>query len=1008
MSWADDVVEATVPVGSTTGQLMVRRGDNQRLTEIGVTLNLVNCSVTAVHQVAPGEGAIQTAIDNAASAGDIIVVAPGTYLEMVIMNKPVRLQGFGAGSTRINAYPNLLDKLQIWHDRINALGGAEFEAFLLKKPFSEAEAPGVIVIGEVQYPGGTLQFPDELNPKTLNPGYPFNLAGKAAIDGFTLSGSLAGGGAFAVAGVRHLVISNNNITNNQGNYAGGIAIGTQDVGFDSQNTNNIVRYNKIHKNAGLQGPGGIVLNEGSADYLVEDNTITGNLCRFNGGGIAHRGKSAGQNMIRRNKITFNETFFGALLANAGEGGGIYVGGDIAGGTGAGNVTIDSNLIQGNIAGAGPGGGIRAYAINAEDVLLSPIVDTDWYKLTITNNMIVNNVAGYFGAGIALQDVLRARIINNTIANNDSTATSRLAFTAGQLDSTPQPSGVVSNLHSDLLMALIQRPNEPNYSRPILVNNIIWHNRSFYNNHLLNAGAGGLSPRPAGQYWDLDVLGTNTNLTSQNGISSSTNTPGFVAPYSNILTSATVLDEGGNNISVRFTPLSIAGTDYHLLSTSTARNRGSNSYLSIAPKDFDQENRPSQNTVDIGADENGPPPPTIRVVSPNGGEGWIAGSLYTITWTYTGSPGANVRIELLKGGVFNRTIVSSTSVGAGGNGSYNWTIPISQEVGTDYRIRITSTSSSIYFDISDADFRIPGPTITVVTPGLGQILPQGAFHMITWTYTGDFGGNVRIELLQGNVVQGTIANATPLGAGGNGSFNWFVTTPTDDTNYQVRVTSLLNGAIIDTSEVFTIQGTAPASINVTMPAAPNGTTSWPTGTTQTIQWTYSGGPDTVMIELLNGGATPIAGPVSIGTAGNGSYSWQIPVGLPAGSNYQIRITSTTAPAVTSTSATFTIIAYTGPTVTVTVPNGDTWRRNTRNMIRWTYTQNPGNYVRIELLNPDGSVNRTITNSQSRGTNGNGSYYWLIPSTQTPGSYKVRVTSTSNPVVTHTSNVFTITL
>jgi len=36
-------------------------------------------------------------------------------------------------------------------------------------------------------------------------------------------------------------------------------------------------------------------------------------------------------------------------------------------------------------------------------------------------MIVNNVAGWSGAGISLQDTANGSIILNTIANNDSTA-----------------------------------------------------------------------------------------------------------------------------------------------------------------------------------------------------------------------------------------------------------------------------------------------------------------------------------------------------------------------------------------------------------------------------------------------------------------------------------------------------------------------------------------------------------------------------------------------------------
>ena len=41
------------------------------------------------------------------------------------------------------------------------------------------------------------------------------------------------------------------------------------------------------------------------------------------------------------------------------------------------------------------------------------------------------------------------------------------------------------------------------------------------------------------------------------------------------------------------------------------------------------------------------PPSITVSVPNGGEPWAAGTTQTIRWTYTGSPGTYVRIELYK-------------------------------------------------------------------------------------------------------------------------------------------------------------------------------------------------------------------------------------------------------------------------------------------------------------------------------------------------------------------------
>ena len=99
----------------------------------------------------------------------------------------------------------------------------------------------------------------------------------------------------------------------------------------------------------------------------------------------------------------------------------------------------------------------------------------------------------------------------------------------------------------------------------------------------------------------------------------------------------------------------------------------------------------------------PPPAGLTVTSPNGGQIWRVGSYQTITWTYTGSPGAYVKIELLKGGVVNRVIASSRPIGTGGSGSYRWLISYYQTAGNDYQVRITSNTAIT--DTSDANFSI---------------------------------------------------------------------------------------------------------------------------------------------------------------------------------------------------------------------------------------------------------------------------------------------------------------
>jgi len=607
VSWNDLEIVATVPALSNTGRILVNR-DNGLIAERGVTLNIQDCTGLAVYTVAAG-GSIQAAVDVAA-AGDIILVGPGQFNENVIMDIPVRLQGVGAGSF-INANPIPIDRLADWHTRLDAMGGVqEFINFLGQNPFSAAEAPGILVVGETNF-----------DTQALNLGNPFSVPGQAAIDGFTISGSKAGGGIFAVSGATGLVISNNDITGNQGNYAGGIALGTPATSFDAGNDGIVIRHNKIHRNGGVQGGGGISLNEGAEGYLIDENIIIGNFGRFSGGGIAHRGLSLGNNVIQKNRILFNEVFFGGLLAIAGDGAGIYIGGEVAGGMGSGSVTINGNLIQGNMSGAGKGGGIRAFAVNADDVRTWPAVEANWYRLNIFNNIIVNNIAGHSGGGISLQDVAMANIVNNTVANNDSTATSALAFEAGQADSTPQPAGIVSAVHSSILQDLLSGEV---YSNPLLVNNIIWHNRSFFNDaSVVNVG-GGLSANPAGLYWDTHVLGsvssTDPHLIPEFSIlsslinpatgftyavSNSNVAPGFYVDYFNFIEATTVVDEGGNAINLRFTPIRTLGSDYHI-GTGQAWNNGSDlPLLDFAElgTDFDGEPRPfDTNPSDIGADE----------------------------------------------------------------------------------------------------------------------------------------------------------------------------------------------------------------------------------------------------------------------------------------------------------------------------------------------------------------------------------------------------------------------
>lgn len=613
-TWADDQITATLPPVGTRPpgnewQLMITRdngGGGTATSLIGLTLTFDGPGT--VWRVAPRAATtadplpdpIQEAID-AAAPGDLIIVGPGNYYENPIMYKALRLQGVGA-ATVIRANPVPFERVAAWHTKVQSiLAGGD--------PFVANENPGVLVLGQ-----NATDFLDHA----------------ARVDGFEMTGSISGGGVLVYNFAHSLKISNNRLTGNQGLTGGGISLGLQAavpgaVGMLYDNQDVLITYNQIIKNGSVDGSGGISLVNGAEGYRIVKNHIVGNFSRLSGGGIGHYGRNRG-GLIANNTIAFNEVFL--ALATGGDGGGIYIAGEIAPGGlsgGAGSVTIINNLIQGNLAGSGMGGGIRVNGFNGSDVTASPGDPSAWYTLDIFNNMIVNNGAGLSGGGISLQDATRVRIVHNTIARNDCSATAQSAF-GGGTDSTPRPAGIVAYTHSQ---ALATAAGEI-HSNPELLNNIIFGNRSFW----FNGTTQQLVPDPAGAgpwtYWDLAVSDeplpqvynlspTYCVLTDANGYDASNFTadPAFVNPYFNAVYAAAVIDEAGNNISVRLAPARPTG-DYHLQPTSPARN---NSVLfpEIA-YDFDAQGRPEGAFGDIGADEVAATPvalvwPAVPLVGP---------------------------------------------------------------------------------------------------------------------------------------------------------------------------------------------------------------------------------------------------------------------------------------------------------------------------------------------------------------------------------------------------------
>ncbi len=236
--------------------------------------------------------------------------------------------------------------------------------------------------------------------------------------------------------------------------------------------------------------------------------------------------------------------------------------------------------------------------------------------------------------------------------------------------------------------------------------------------------------------------------------------------------------------------------------------------------------------------------TITVTSPNGGEIWELGSTQTIRWTYTGTPGVNVKIDLYRNGAFNRLIIGRTPIGNAGSGSYTWTVPAGQKKDSRYKVKVSSTRTSSINDMSDKQFTItnaqPVSSITVTSPNGGETWPAGSVQTIRWTYTGDPGASVKIDLLKGGVVNQAITSSASIGSNGSGSYGWTVPGSQEaGSDYRIRVTSTSNGAYTDTSN------NDIAIVAVITVTSPNGGETWPVGSVQTIRWTYTGNPGTAV-------------------------------------------------------------------------------------------------------------------------------------------------------------------
>ena len=236
-------------------------------------------------------------------------------------------------------------------------------------------------------------------------------------------------------------------------------------------------------------------------------------------------------------------------------------------------------------------------------------------------------------------------------------------------------------------------------------------------------------------------------------------------------------------------------------------------------------------------------PGFGILTPNGGESLTRGLYYVVEWGSTLAATETVRLSLHRGGAFDSIITTQTA----NDGAHTWTIPVNQATGTDYRVMIHQTASTSVLDLSDADFRIGPPRVSVKSPKGGEVWLPGSEQTVPWTASGEperVSPGVRIELIRGDLLDSILVTSMP----NSGRHLW--TVPLNQrqrSDYRVKITPLWNPETFGISEArFTIV----SDPRITL-LTPNGGERLQRGRALLVRWSYQGLPDTdARIELLN--------------------------------------------------------------------------------------------------------------------------------------------------------------
>ena len=266
--------------------------------------------------------------------------------------------------------------------------------------------------------------------------------------------------------------------------------------------------------------------------------------------------------------------------------------------------------------------------------------------------------------------------------------------------------------------------------------------------------------------------------------------------------------------------------------------------------------------------------SVRLLSPTGGETWLAGGSYVISWESQNLTGP-VTIELFRGGELVTPIFREMPA----NGRFTWDIPVDKE-GSGYAVRVRSQDDPAVFDETDGTIQIARALITIESPSGGEAWGIGRTYAITWLAHG-VAGPARIELLYGDEVRDLGADVS-LQTGA-----WVWTVPgnvlQERRDYLIRVSSVDHPRIYGQS----VMGFGLLEPWITVDV-PDGGENWSLCAARQIEWRWAvlDEQDKVRIDLVRGGDPVVT--IASCASNDGTHTWQIPCDLEPGMDYEVRI------------------------------------------------------------------------------------------------------------------------